>query len=95
MAERNNRLNKPISDEALYAAGMPRDLPEKEPVPPPPPVQPPDLDPTLPGIEYRAMSNVYSAAPTDQSQPLPGQGENEGDEPSPFAWLARRRARRG
>ncbi len=93
MAERNNRLNKPISDDALYAAGMPHDLPEKEPVPPPPPVLPPDLDPTLPGIEYRAMSNVPPAEPTP-SEPADGSVQGGVDDQSPFAWLARRRARR-
>ena len=86
MAEPNNRLNKPISDETLYAAGMPRDIPDKEPVPPPPPVQPPDLDPTLPGIEYRAMPNVPLTPP-------PGAAEGADEEPSPFAWLARRAGR--
>lgn len=86
MAERNNRLNKPISDDMLYAAGMPHDIPDKEPVPSPPPVQPPDLDLTLPGIEYRAMSNVPLEAPLES-------GAQAGDDQSPFAWLARRRPR--
>ncbi|MCW5848894.1 MAG: hypothetical protein KIT87_02335 [Anaerolineae bacterium] len=93
MAERNNRLNKPISDDMLYAAGMPRDIPDKEPVPPPPPVQPKDFDATLPGIEYRAMADV---APPASDQRLPGAGpeESQGNSQSPFAWLAQRRTPR-
>ena len=92
MAERNNRLNKPISDDMLYAAGMPRDIPDKEPVPPPPPVQPKDFDPTLPGIEYRAMADA-SAPTSDQRQAGAGPAASQGNDQSPFAWLARRRAR--
>ena len=61
MAESNNRFNKPISDEALYAAGMPRDIPDKEPVPPPPPVLPPDRR-FAGGIAGRAVPSAGSAA---------------------------------
>jgi hypothetical protein len=87
MADRNSRRNAPISEEQLFAAGLPRDLPQKEPVPPPPAVLPNDLNPTLPGIEYRAMPGILVTPPEQQAEsPTPN-----GDARSAFGWLVRRR----
>lgn len=87
MAEQKIRLNKPVSDEMLYAAGMPRDLPEKEPPPAPPATLPEDMNLTSPGIEYRAMSGVL-AIPSEQRR-LHNDTSNGADKR--FAWLTRPR----
>lgn len=52
------RLNKPISDEELFDAGVTRDVPEREPVPPPPLTMPRDVNLSNVGVEYRAMGGI-------------------------------------
>lgn len=56
------RLNKPITDEELYDAGVNRDMPAHE--PPPPPLRlPRDMNWSSVGVEYRAMGGVTTPSP--------------------------------
>jgi hypothetical protein len=80
------RLNKPVSDEALYAAGLQRNLPEREPVPLPPATLPDDTNPGTVGVEYRAMPGYVTADGLSAAH-----STTDSEQASPFGWLARRR----
>jgi len=83
MADQTPRLNKPVSDEMLYAAGLPRNLPEGEPTPLPPAVLPDDTHTRLTGIEYRAMAGYSTASGLDAPELV-----NDKRDTSAFDWLA-------
>ena len=87
MAERNPLRNIAISEEQLFTHGVSRDLPQKEPMPAVPAAMPDDLNPTTPGVEYRAMTGIL-VAPPEQRLSTPIQN---GDALSAFGWLVRRR----
>ncbi len=88
MTDKLDRFNKPLSDDALYSAGVTREVPEREPVPPAPPVLPEDVNLFSPGVEYRAMPG-FVAPPIEQ----PIQDDVGPDKPGgdAFGWLAARR----
>ena len=79
--------DKLMTPEILDAAGVPRNLPDRE--PPPGDVlgnvaQP---EPTLPGVEYRTLQ----AAPPPQEENDPKRGKKKRPVDDPFAWLAKRK----
>jgi len=77
--DNQGKLNKPITDEELYDAGVNRDMPAHEPVPPPPLKLPRDMNWSSVGVEYRAMGNVTTAPPVQTRR-----RSNDGA----YAWVA-------
>lgn len=74
------KLNKPITDEELFDAGINRDVPEREPVPPPPRELPKDMNMSSVGVEYRAMSGI-TTPPSVQRR-----GRRRGNDKA-YAWV--------
>lgn len=77
--DNQGKINKPISDEDLYDAGVNRDMPEREPLPPPPLRLPKDMNWSSVGVEYRAMGGVTT--------PPPVQARRRSSDKA-FAWVA-------
>ncbi|MFN8470708.1 MAG: hypothetical protein U0822_00690 [Anaerolineae bacterium] len=77
--------DKLMTDDILDTAGVPKNLPQRE--PPPQSVLGiiPQPEPTLPGVEYRTLQ---SPPPVDENQAK--QGKKKSGPADPFAWLANR-----
>ncbi|MCW5880192.1 MAG: hypothetical protein KIS91_04565 [Anaerolineae bacterium] len=76
--DHQGKLNKPITDEELYDAGVNRDTPEHEP-PPPPLKLAKSVNWSSVGVEYRAMGNVTTVPPV--------QARRRSNDKA-YAWLA-------
>ncbi len=78
--------DKLMTPDILDEAGVPRNLPDREPPPGNVLGNIPQPEPTLPGVEYRTLQ--ASSPPQEENDPKRGKKKRrEGD---PFAWLANR-----
>ncbi|MFN8481679.1 MAG: hypothetical protein U0768_01310 [Anaerolineae bacterium] len=76
--------DKLMNDDILDSAGVPKNLPQREPPPQSVLANIPQAEPPLPGVEYRTLQSPPELASE------PAKSKKKGGADAPFAWLAKR-----